>query len=65
MKTEVVKMSKAALRNSSDETITHINIDANVPSILTTFCKPFIERCSNLFIILDFSLYIYMYVCVC
>lgn len=47
MKTEIVKMSKVALKNSTEDKITHINIDVNVPSVLTTLCKPFIERCSK------------------
>lgn len=48
MKTEIVKMSKVALKNSTEDKITHINIDVNVPSVLTTLCKPFIERCSKI-----------------
>lgn len=46
MKKEIVKISKIAFKSAStEERIAHINIDSNIPEIIVTLCKPFVERC--------------------
>ncbi|KAL4464468.1 hypothetical protein ABPG72_021161 [Tetrahymena utriculariae] len=55
IKQEIVKIQKVALKNSTEEKITHNNIDVNIPSVSLTLCKPFIERCNILMQVIFFD----------
>ncbi|EGR32995.1 hypothetical protein IMG5_064500 [Ichthyophthirius multifiliis] len=46
-KTEVIKINKSALSVKAIQKITHNSLDVNIPTLIFTLTKPFIERCSK------------------